>query len=360
MTEKGFKKVLVVSDFPAGTLGGAQSILQVIQGLGERIKIENAIYPQPKESFVGNIQGRFRRGVKSIINPRGIMKLTWKIIRIRPDVIWFHNINNLWSWSSLLIPAFGAKKIITLHDLTILSNYKITINSEWNSKSLNTKKLTLWKKIRLWYVKKTLSKAKTVGIGRLCVELLRINGVRVDFVIPNRIEPCAHENKQLKRPKTILFAGRLNLKGLNVVAKSVSLCKDWTLIIAGHDEAFAEAQKYCERAKIDFRGFLPREKLLELIHEVELVAVCSQYYDNYPTIGLEALVHGSLPLTTNLTGISTLMEQISKELVIECGEIPVLDAVKPLSFTQEKTKESLISEITDLSAFVTEYLEVMK
>jgi len=354
------KKILIVSDFPVGTLGGAQSIIGVINKASKQFQIEIAKFPGKANRDIQDSNAKLLGSIKGLINPLSLIGLTYQVVRKRPDVIWFHNVNNHWSWSSLLVPGLGAIKMITLHDLTALSNYKIVKNSAWDFTNLEYAPISTKVRIRNWFIRKFLSRVRTVGIGDICVQLLRMHRVRVDFVISNRIEPCSHKKKFPKLPKTVLFAGRQNLKGLNIIAKSVAESQGWRLIIAGTEDAYNEAKELCDPSKITYLGVLPREELLEVIHKVELVSVCSQYYDNFPTIGLEALVHDSLPITTNLTGIASLLKKISNELVLNDGEYPMLDEIKSLNSTQTKMKEKVILEITDLNTFMSEYLEVMK
>lgn len=129
--------------------------------------------------------------------------------------------------------------------------------------------------------------------------------------------------------------------------------------MAGDIQLLEYASIFCPESQIEYLGQLNQVDLFEFIHKMELVAVCSQYMDNYPTIALEALAHNSLPFTTNLTGVANLLSRINPRLVLKNGEIPPLEELRQIAFECDWDKTSIRSEVTDVEAFIYEYLQVM-
>ena len=120
-----------------------------------------------------------------------------------------------------------------------------------------------------------------------------------------------------------------------------------------------EALLYCPKDQVNYLGRLRREELLEKMHEIDLVSVCSQYFDNYPTLALEALVHNSLPFTTDITGVASLLRSLDSRLVIKASEIPNLEEINKVRNRLGREYDLLKLEVSDLSQFVPQYLEIV-
>jgi hypothetical protein len=98
-------------------------------------------------------------------------------------------------------------------------------------------------------------------------------------------------------------------------------------------------------------GQLTSSSLHSYIHSVKFVAVLSQCYDNFPTIGLEAIVHGALPVTTNITGISSICEGISSTLVLKTKEVPDLEKLDLEFYGKEIEVKYDTLPLTDSNTF---------
>lgn len=352
-------KILVVADFPSSTPGGAQAIVELVTR--ELLKSGNtckiATYPQ----FTSNILSKicnviWIREALSLINLLAIIRMTMLQLRYRPDVIWYHNINNRWSWAILRINLNHSRKLMTLHDLTAISNRKLNFE---DVNSIIKQSCFSLHKVRISVIKFFIRSVTTVSIGEICHKVLIAMGFRVDARILNRVEPCIHNLPSEKDAKTVLFAGRSYLKGIDYVARAVAVEKEWKLIIASDENAYKTALEYCPQDRIQFLGMVSREELLQLLHKINLVAVCSQYLDNYPTIGLEALAHGAIPFTTSCTGLAELLIKISPSLIIGPGTVPNLTSILSAANVKKVEISETASLVQDFSRMIGEYLALI-
>lgn len=353
-------KILVVTDFSSVKPGGAQLIAEkltkVLTAAGNTCKITT--YPVPKNSILSKFRElSLVREIRSLVNPYGIARIILLQLMFKPDVLWYHNINNEWSWSILGIRIRKSKRLITLHDLTAISNRKL--NSLEFQSFLEGSRFN-YRKMRAFLVKLMMRGVITVSIGRTCKEALVGMGFRIDAQIFNRVEACTHSEPVNKIPKTVLFAGRSYLKGVDLVARAVALQEGWSMLIASDEEAYRLALEFCPAERIVYLGVIPRRELLQLIHSVELVAVCSQYLDNYPTIGLEALVHGSIPFTTSSTGLMQVLDPISPDLVLPPGQIPDLDKILDIGNSAKDRRLLAAESASDIDAMIQDYLTLIE
>ena len=146
-----------------------------------------------------------------IINIKNIITLKKEINHYSPDFIWFHNINNEWSWSCLLVQTKNkAPKVITLHELNSIYPGKVT------EKMLNPNlKFMYYKfgilkgsfyKLRSLVIRFFLSKVKVVSISKLQNSILLSNKINVSTRIENYITECKCElDTGLVKENTILF-----------------------------------------------------------------------------------------------------------------------------------------------------------
>lgn len=356
----------MVSDFGPNVPGGAQlvakNLMLSISARGHlcEFKCYKDNYPNSSRSEhlkrIGIIARLFE--LKGVLNPWGCIRFFIACRKFKPDIIWFHNINNEWSWSILFLGCHRAKKFITLHDLTSISRLKVEpkaylqlTNSYW--------KRNFAQRVRNSYIRLTLTHATTIAIGSGAKEILQENGIKVNTTIPNTVEPCNHNILMLPRiPNSVLFAGRENLKGLEQIAKAVAREDNWVLYLAGDSDLIKKANFFCPTDRIKYLGKLNHQDLLKLIHNMEYVSVLSQYFDNFPTIALEAVVHGAIPITTSVTGVSSFVRQLGEQLVIEPDQIPNLSKIKLTTDAESIALDRLRKEISNQPAQVDAYLKL--
>ena len=349
-------KILLVSDYSPKILGGAQIIVGQLRDAGIEAghEIVSLTYADEPKSL--KFKSRYLQFIRELINPFGLIKIIYYQLVYRPEVIWYHTINNEWSWSVLPINLFRSKRIITLHDLSPISRMKLTPE---NLSTLNAivPRHTKLRGLRNAIIRFQLKQVATIGIGEQCSKILREHQVKLESIIPNRIPSCQHIDSDSKIVNSVLFAGRENLKGLAEIARAVNLSADWKLFLAGDKILNDFALSYCPEEKIVWLGKLSHTELLAKIHSMDLVAVCSQYYDNFPTVALEAIVHGSIPITTEITGVSEIVREISPALVFKVGDTPSLALIREFLDSKPKVPRRIIESITGVDYQFNQYLQ---
>ena len=362
-------KILILSDYPSEYTGGAQIIARLFaDSLRDRdidiLQVNRTsatkLNSLPQKLFT---HSNFLRELRGIVNPIALFKLQLRIRRFKPEVIWIHNVNNYWSWSSLLISKLNAKTILTCHELSAISNLKMKKNHFDSNLRLDYTKLNMSKvtilllRIKHLYLRILFKQVFAIAIGEICRDVLVANNFRITARIPNRVQVCAHDDIQLREPNSVLFAGRLIEKGLKETAIGVAKA-DMRLFLIGPAELYNEALQYCPTEKVEYLGNKSHQELLKLLHNFEIVSVCSQSFDNYPTIGLEALVHGCKVVTSELTGLSRLLTKHGIDATVQIGEIPDFRQIQTLP-NEKFQNDKLMGEITDPSITVESYLDLI-
>lgn len=280
-----------------------------------------------------------------------------------PDVVWVHQIGHRIPWITLVwIKVIKLPIIITLHDLNILSPKKsgtevIRFPIEEVIKRVRLSKnifkhLFLHLRFRLVRFIVNLSATSIISIGSIQTEILRALRVRVTRQITNGVEICEHLDLPERDSMKILFAGRLSRKGLNLVIQSIlNSDKAFHLLLAGDVDLLEYTKKRLNERDFTYLGRLSRPEIALILHQVKYVACMSQYYDNYPTIAIEALAHGAIPITTHLTGVAQLASSISPELVVEVDQIVNLDKIDSLSLNVSCSQPMAL----DISTTISEY-----
>ena len=326
--------------------------------MGHEIKLTAPTFNYKCLFFFRNSKiNRIHKLCVQIVNIKNLMRLKNEVSQYAPDLIWFHNINLEWSWSCLLVQTkSNVPKIITLHDLTSIYPEKIVEEMLDSNLKFMYFKIGLLKgiiyKLRGLLIKYFLSKVKVVSIGELQNKILCSNNIKVVKRIENYVMECiCNSNDNLQKENVILFAGRQILKGLDVVVDSVARSDNWVLLIAGNNDLLSYAKHKLPSNKYRYLGQISNLDLIYYIHSVKFVAVLSKYYDNFPTIGIEALVHGSLPITTNLTGISSLCKNISSKLVFNSSDIPDLEQLNLEFYIKKDNISFSTSNLTNKEMF---------
>ncbi len=283
-----------------------------------------------------NPKSRFGSKFREILGVGNLLKILMLVLRFRPRVIWVHQIGNHWPY--LVIPVlrlFRVKILFTFHDYLVLSKYKIDpIDSSRREVSRNVNVGTsIYQIFRRMLLRSMANSAnQTTAVSNLQKQILEQFQIRIDVVVPNGVAKCVHEkcveHDFPESTSNLLFAGRLNRKGLDIMCEAVIQAKPgWILHLAGNSELFDYCSLRLDAEKFKYHGKLSRFELGELIHKMDLVGVCSQYFDPYPTVGLEALSHGSFFLATNTAGISEIYTgSVSENLIFEIGKVPDLDS----------------------------------
>lgn len=121
----------------------------------------------------------------------------------------------------------------------------------------------------------------------------------------------------------VLYSGRLSYeKGLRTLIKAVSLCDSVKLVIAGDGPLRKELEAMAEKAgrsKVEFLGYVDRDKLQEFIIEASSVILPSEWYENFPFSILEAFVSAKPVIGSRIGGIPELVTDGETGLLFEPG-----------------------------------------
>ena len=300
----------------------------------------------------------------------GFLELFWvvkQVITSRPTHIWFHQIGN--RFPKILIPICRILRIstlTTLHDFGVLLGRKLypsdfgwslsSVDSHINQIHLEQPRIVQGRGsqdillcVRKGLVRYCLNRSSSlICISNLQEEILKASGLTISDVIPNGVKKCTCtlKLKVIEEKFNILFAGRPNAKGLELLAQAVSEDSNSHLHLAGPSRLLEIAAEYLDSNRFTYYGSLSSLEICELIHQVDLVSVISQCFDVYPTITLEALAHGTPVLTTPLTGNSRLVESLSPDLVVHASQKPDLAKVAYL-IKQERMDFPTVMTVTD-------------
>lgn len=285
---------------------------------------------------VQHLRGRVISFVRQLLDPTALFWLVRAVRRSKIDVVWINQIGNEWPLLSILLfRLMGVRVIFTLHDYLLIDIYKISPHDP-SASDIAVRKNVSYSSSFAQRLRRALAffaakKADClITVGEIQTKILEQFGLTISACIPNGIWKCLCDTNDLDATevKTILFAGRFQFKGLDVLAKAVSQTNGWRLIVAG-DEACEEfCRTHLAPGQYRYLGRLSRTDLIKEIHGATLVGVLSQYFDPYPTVALESFCHGTPFITTNATGsISLVPGELRKSHILRVGEIPQLNIV---------------------------------
>jgi len=133
-------------------------------------------------------------------------------------------------------------------------------------------------------------------------------------VLPNAVivaEPRASRDRVGREPPVALFAGNLlPLKGVALAIRALSYAPDWRLVICGKGSDERRLRRLARRLgvadRVEFRGWLPREQLFNVMSREADVFLFPSLHDQSPWVVAEALTFG-LPVICLEEGGSTVL-----------------------------------------------------
>lgn len=268
------------------------------------------------------------------LNFHRLLWLSINLLRIRPRVLWMHQIGNRFPRSIILVARMlKVKTVITLHDFSLIVPGKIypadldidgiREGDSWESKLIcatpkssvkNGRLFSNFFRVRRSILKYLLNRVDVVfTISPMQKSILGLFGFRDSVVLPNGIASCEclldRKNMQSDGSLRILFAGRPIGKGLERLVKAIAKTDGVKLVLAGESTINDIASMTLPADQIEYIGVISRSEILKVIHSVDLVAVLSECFDVFPTITLEAIAHGTPVITTKNTGNAYFSQQ---------------------------------------------------
>ena len=361
--------ILFVADFSSSTTIGGGTLLPenwetILSGMGYST---SRFVGEEHVNFPGACS-RVRREYQSLFGLGVLTRLIKVALQEKPAQIWVNQIGGRVPWSAIwVLRIFGFRVLFTAHDFMSIHPVKLTpeifpfethlrISAGTPNSIIHSAYITIRRRLIRFYLN---SGVTVVAISLMQAKILEKSRLKVSAVIPNGISKCACRIELQKIPMSILFCGRLNLKGLNEVIIGIRQSKQkFHLFLVGDDDLLHFTASRLSSSDYTFLGKLSNSDLKQFMHQIEFVAVLSQYYDNYPTTILEAITHSAIPITTSLAGNSKLVSKACKDLVLEPGEIPDFSRIRKLDLTY-RVKE-LEREISHESEMIQKYLSLMQ
>lgn len=133
--------------------------------------------------------------------------------------------------------------------------------------------------------------------------------------------------KQSASERFVLFAGRLeSYKGAQVLIESMKyLSKDIRIVIAGTgpEEARLKAMSGKDD-RVTFLGFVPGEKLWQVMSEAAVVVVSSVWAEVYGLVALEAMCQGTPVIVARSGGLPEVVGESKAGIVVPPGDAKAL------------------------------------
>ena len=315
-------------------------------------EIRTRVFSSRKFFYEFPRRGVWAKTLRELFSPLPLLWIVWQIVKFRPALIWVNQIGNIFPISvfvvcrTLRIPA-----LFTLHDFGVLVPRKLypadlnLCNDDLNNlaynhispEKLNLKNSSLsqFYLLRFFVIKMILKSVHLVSVSKLQHKILTANKLMLLANIENGVEPCDCGIDINPRLEAVLFAGRLNGKGLSHAIDIVNQNSNLTLHLAGGIELAEAASKKLASDRIIHHGEISQAQLGHIMHCIKFTSVLSDCFDVYPSILLEALVHGSAPLCYPTVGNATLVSRLDQSLLIDFGHILEREELSRLNLDSE-------------------------
>jgi len=349
------KRVLLINKFYYPRGGDCTAVLSqesLLRSKGHEVALFSMQYPQnlpstwesffPSEvSFAkSGIQAKFiaaeriffSREVKSIFNRL--------IDTFKPDVIHAHNIHSYISPYVLkLAHEKGIKTVWTLHDRKLVCPSYSCLRDNIPCEACFTNKLNVvkykcmkgslpasiiaWIEAVVWN-KNILESFTDRFISPslfLKGQMIRggFNGNKIE-VLPNFI-PDNLPSIECNKEDYYCYVGRLSAeKGVESLLKA-AIDIPTKLIIIGDGELMPYFKEKYQASHIQFLGYQPKEKVLEVVGKARFSVLPSICYENNPYSIIESHCMGTPVLGANIGGIPELITENSNGLLYEAGNI---------------------------------------
>lgn len=130
------------------------------------------------------------------------------------------------------------------------------------------------------------------------------------------------------KPMIIGYTGQIAyLKGVHILVDAIRRSPDLPVgvKIYGNSQVFPRYTKKLHRMakgddRIEFMGPYDRRDIPQLLREVDLLVVPSLWYENSPTVILEAFAHHIPVITSNIGGMAELVQHMNNGLLFELGD----------------------------------------
>lgn len=182
-------------------------------------------------------------------------------------------------------------------------------------------------------------------LARLMIES-KLESAENVVKIPNGVDRTKFFHKDSEKIYDILFIGNFYwVKGLDLLLKSLNLiCKKGTVLSLAIAGSFTDSEKdyllsltdQAQRAKIQFLGVAPREKVASVINLSRLVCIPSRY-EMFGLVALESIACGTPVVANSVGGLPEIIDESVGSLVLEVN--PAVFSKKVLSSLADRSLE---------------------
>lgn len=151
-----------------------------------------------------------------------------------------------------------------------------------------------------------------------------------------------YSDKQLHNPIRLLFVGRLsNVKRIDEIIKAVENCKeDVVLTIVGDGEERTHLESLVETNRVKFTGALKPDQVKNEMIRGDIL-VMNSVLEGKPMTIIEAMSYGMPIITTNVGGISELVEFGGNAIETDGTFLQIICAIK--NITSQYTEKVALS-----------------
>lgn len=371
-------RVLILSDtFPPEVTGGAARVAftqaQALQRLGHEVHVlstrRNAQPPQIMDlagvhvsRLTINYPMRWQAYL-SLYNPiaaRGIEKI---IRQIRPDIVHAHNVHAYLTYHSLAIARrHSVPALLTVHDAMAVAYQKFDTYIDPSRQDIPTSsdyRISSWSQLRLQRfryfplrnvcIRNAIRRNVSVMISPSAelLKLLKVNRVHATrmLCVPNGVNPSEFQSSEREQAdfrakhsligkSYILLAGRINeAKGgaqlLKALPEIVRRVPDAILLVLAPLGSFGEgmlaiAESLGMGQYIRFAGWLSGRALAAAFGAADVCVTPSIYFDNFPTVNLEAMAAGTPVVATCFGGSRELVSDGDTGFIVNPFNISML------------------------------------
>ncbi|HPI37268.1 MAG TPA: glycosyltransferase family 4 protein [Ignavibacteriaceae bacterium] len=266
--------------------------------------------------FSWRINSHLKKAVKKVL--RNTLEKNPEIIHFSSNFVQF-NFANLLKTISKLYPY--TPKIISIHDHFLLGRSTVPPNMRVLIWSLYKRKILA--KYSLYYI------CPSTYFSNLIVEDLRKENqfvLTLNHFIPFKYEIYPRKDDYIK----ILFAGNFEYqKGPDIVSRAfvdlfVLFPMKLKLYLVGDGEYRNVCEEILKEIPDEFKFFsskLEREKLFQLMKQMDFVVVPSRYNESFGLVAAEAILAGALPIVSNKGGLPEVVNFVDDLIFINEPEL---------------------------------------
>lgn len=339
--------ILVMTDhFPPDNLGGAGQVAfiqcRALQKLGHEVQVLSARRDDSSPADL-DVEGIPVHRLKiayplrwhaylSLVNPAATRQVSQFLDRVRPDIIHAHNVHTYLTYRSLALARnHGLPVFLTVHDTMTVTYQKFDsfINPGWRGipeqMDYRVNPWTQVRKQRFRYFPPRNAIIRNIirhNVNTIIspsaelLEVLKVNRINAPAMIPlaNGIEPERFESTEaeqagfraeqgLEGRRIILFAGRINrAKGGEQILRAMPLIVEKVpeaiLLVLARPGGYGEGMLHIAESLgigqyIRFAGWLTGRTLVAAFGTADICVTPSVYFDNFPTVNLEAQAAGT-------------------------------------------------------------------